>query len=249
MNLFILGCGSIGSRRARLLAEDGHRVFCSDTNPDRAAALAAAVNGAAVTASPKAFASVAAVFVCTWPDSHLEWARHAIFAGVPTFIEKPLGLSLDGWDALAEEAEHRRVKTMVACNWRFAADRARKGSDLGARFVRLEVVPSPASQRVDRRLDVGWHTYDLARYLGAGTRYTAGWVSRLEDERREIEWDNGNVTQFVGPFDQMYRDEMQHFLTTEVPMNGLREAIETLRALLTPRTTDEDASFASMDGR
>ena len=76
MRCLVTGCGSIGSRRARLLVEMGHTVMCHDADTDRAVELYHALG-------PNAKASLGgnvwtgaedgydAVFVCTPAATHL----------------------------------------------------------------------------------------------------------------------------------------------------------------------------------
>lgn len=123
MRVLVVGCGSIGSRRARLLAGMGHEVWAFDSEPWKADAIGGRVGTLDAASVPATLAAreFAAVFVCTPAHTHLAVAREAITAGCRgLFIEKPLSTSLDGIPRLVAECEARGVVTMGACNMRLA---------------------------------------------------------------------------------------------------------------------------------
>ncbi len=55
------------------------------------------------------------VFICTPPAAHLQYAKSAIVLGLPTFIEKPLGLvgEIAKWQELMEWADKYQVPVQV----------------------------------------------------------------------------------------------------------------------------------------
>lgn len=113
MKCLVVGCGSIGSRRARLLAEMGHEVAVLDDNLEREAALASEVGRHAPWIAPDAS------FVCTPAHTHVEVAQLCLLSR-GLFIEKPLSVSMDGVAELVAECEAGGVVTMGACNMRWA---------------------------------------------------------------------------------------------------------------------------------
>jgi len=115
VRVLVIGCGSIGSRRARLLAEVGHEVLGFD--PLR---YASADPPPYPSAQHHYWQKADAAFICTPAETHLDIARECVEVGIPTFIEKPLALSLDGVSDLMTLAADRNVPVMVACNLRFA---------------------------------------------------------------------------------------------------------------------------------
>lgn len=122
--VLIVGCGSIGSRRARLLAEMGHEVALFDVRSfadpkDDYEWLAVRIDRDGDLALDK-LSGMDAAFVCAPAATHVEIARQCIEAGVATFIEKPLALTMDGIPELVAEAERWGVVTMGACNMRWA---------------------------------------------------------------------------------------------------------------------------------
>ena len=136
VRVLIVGAGSIGSRRARLLAEMGHEVTLYDLDQTRASCAAGGA-GCAVwdqegRRSPfgpngepwSGRWQFDAAFVCTPADTHIRMANHCISAGWRgLFIEKPLSTSMDGIPELIAECEARGVVTMGACNMRWAYPR------------------------------------------------------------------------------------------------------------------------------
>jgi len=94
MNIGIVGCGLIGSRRARVALEAGDRVLLvADIDPNRARETGQAVNASwtedwrEITRHPE----VQAVVVATVNKSLLPITRAALAAGKHVLCEKPLG--------------------------------------------------------------------------------------------------------------------------------------------------------------
>lgn len=119
MNLLLLGCGSIGTRRARILAKKGHAVWCSDPDIHRAVAVAKALEprGHVYDGGPGDFD---AALICTPPDSgRPEQVAMCTDLGVRAlFVEKPLALDLSDVDEIRGYTALPPV-TMGACNLRF----------------------------------------------------------------------------------------------------------------------------------
>lgn len=117
----MLGCGSIGRRHAtNLVARPDAIVAVYDKEPERSRQLAtdvgatlAATIGDVWTWHPDAVVVAAPSFL------HVRLAQQAADHGCHLFIEKPLGDSLDGVDALIAAATTQSLVTLVACNMRF----------------------------------------------------------------------------------------------------------------------------------
>ena len=96
MRIAIVGCGRMGLQHARSAAQLGHRVAVAcDVDQPRAATLAAAYPGceAVTDAAAVRWDEIDAGFVCVPPFARGPVEVAAARAGVPLFLEKPIGLS------------------------------------------------------------------------------------------------------------------------------------------------------------
>src|SRR5690606_11541965 len=116
MRVLVIGCGSIGTRRARILRGMGVDVLGVDVDPLRAAE---ATDGHATTLDLALHdRTLRAAVVCTPPATHVPIALDCLKAGLVVFVEKPLALSMDGVPELLDAAAGKVA--MGACNLRFA---------------------------------------------------------------------------------------------------------------------------------
>jgi len=171
--ILVMGCGSIGRRHARnLLALEQHQVHLVDPDP---ATLSQAceelgVSGSRTLAQGLAWSPEAAIIATPTSmhvDTALELARHRCHL----FIEKPLGASLEGTDALVQLARAHRLVTLVGCNMRFHP---------GPRLVHQTLAAGAIGSPLGARLEVGsylpsWHpghayqySYSAQEALGGG---------------------------------------------------------------------------------
>lgn len=121
MKILVLGCGSIGTRRAKILAKMGHEIWCQDADIHMAVALTKGLNGH-VYEGWQAVPFGAAV-ICTPPDSgRSEQIERCLGLGVKgLFVEKPLELAVSDIDEILRSISGiGLVTTMGACNLRFA---------------------------------------------------------------------------------------------------------------------------------
>src|SRR5436189_1125729 len=96
LRIAIVGCGRMGLSHARSAVRLGHRVVVAcDLDVARASALAATFPGCEVVTDSAAIRwdEVDAGFVCTPPFARGPVELYAAKAGVPLFLEKPIGLS------------------------------------------------------------------------------------------------------------------------------------------------------------
>jgi predicted dehydrogenase len=96
IDVAVIGCGRMGRERARAALSLGARVVAvHDPDIERARALAAEANESVVVPDWREidFDALDAVFVCTPPSSRGPVEALALAAGVPLFVEKPIGLS------------------------------------------------------------------------------------------------------------------------------------------------------------
>lgn len=193
----VIGLGSIGSRRARILTKMGYEVIGADSN-----------NNVPTPEGVKRIAGIdelwqyepMAVFICTPPDSHATLIRQAYQQNCPAFVEKPLAL---GFTELPLDASWIN---MVACNWRFAEgiERLRQALALGfphnptsAGIYHYSYLPDwhpgtdwrqsySVSPDCGVVFDVGWHLVDLALHLFGPARVED---ATLQSAKKDLEID------------------------------------------------------------
>jgi predicted dehydrogenase len=205
--LAIIGCGLIGTRRARALG--GNRlVAVADTQIGRAESLASESSGAVATSDWRAAAlrdDVDLVVVATTNDALAPVALAAIEHGKHVLVEKPAARNAGELRPLLQAARQAGVVVKVGFNHRFhpAFLKAREIVDSGAlgplMYVRAryghggrlgyekEWRASPEIAGGGEMLDQGVHLIDLSRwFLGDFTRVeglvgTFFWKMPVED--------------------------------------------------------------------
>src|SRR3954467_8293980 len=98
LRIGIIGCGRMGSEHARAATTLGARVFLLyDCDISRSRALADRHPGSIVLRDWKTidWRAIDAVFVCTPPSCRGPVEMSAASAGVPIFVEKPVGVSAE----------------------------------------------------------------------------------------------------------------------------------------------------------
>jgi len=139
MNCLVIGCGSIGRRRAKILLAQGHRVMLYDSVTDNAALAYQALKG---TGHAPVAAHIGGnlatgwgdgdgpaydvALICTPPDSgRPEQIQRCLELGVKgLFVEKPLALGPSDVEEIRYTLERlykngEDITTMGACNLRF----------------------------------------------------------------------------------------------------------------------------------
>ncbi|SHN47583.1 Gfo/Idh/MocA family protein [Cryptosporangium aurantiacum] len=174
-----VGAGGVATRHAAVLSEfpDVSIVGVVDPNPDAARTLAEQA-GATVEQSVDDLLAreVDAVYVCVPPFAHGPAEAAVLAAGVPLFVEKPLGLDVELPAELAAQVVAADVVTGVGFHWRYSAALERAREALAGRPVSLV-----AGTWLDKVPPVGWwprrdgsggqlieqavHVVDLARVL------------------------------------------------------------------------------------
>ena len=124
IGLAIIGCGRIGTLRARLASEHSAVRFIAtaDMNPDHAKALAGKV-GAQVHSGNNLeiinHPDVTAVVVSTAEGQHTEAVLAAIAAGKPVLVEKPIALTTTEADSIIVAAERSHADVRVGYSRRY----------------------------------------------------------------------------------------------------------------------------------
>jgi len=117
----IIGCGSIGLKRAKALGASGKLLSCFDIDERRATCFAKE-NACEVSASVDAMlckADLDIVIISTLHDSLAELAQKAIKAGKHILIEKPAGRNAGEIKTLIPLAKKNGIKVRVGLNHRF----------------------------------------------------------------------------------------------------------------------------------
>jgi len=121
VNIALIGCGTVGAKRAQHLA--GVRLaHCVDLDPQRAAQVAAVGRECACGSDwrePLARADIDAVIVATPPDVQAHIVRDAITAGKHVLVEKPAARNAQELAGLPQLAAQYGVCVRVGFNHRY----------------------------------------------------------------------------------------------------------------------------------
>ncbi len=191
IRLGLIGCGGLGRVHAECVSKIASARFIAyaDINESAAKSALDTFGGDyATTDSSRIFAddSIDAVYICTRHDSHAPLAIAAAEAGKHILIEKPLALSMEECEAVAQTVADRGVTLMPAFKMRFypLIQKAH------------QFIPEPlvlVGQMMDNRWgDDAWaqdpvqgganvhsqgcHTTDIVRYL-SGSEPVAVWAA------------------------------------------------------------------------
>ncbi len=117
----VVGCGSIGQRHIRNLAElRVGKILVYDVRPDRMAHVTRDFGVESVECLESAWELRPDVALIAVPTSmHVPLALEAAERGCHLFIEKPLSDRLDGLDRLLGVVQEKELVTLVGCNIRF----------------------------------------------------------------------------------------------------------------------------------
>jgi predicted dehydrogenase len=122
MNLFVIGCGSIGERHIRNLTNMYHdfQIIATDTSTERLTLMKRKYHIKPCKTLEDGFKNeIDAAIVCTPPSSHIPIARMAIEKGAHVFIEKPLSNSLSNVEELLEKSRSANLIIFVGYCFRF----------------------------------------------------------------------------------------------------------------------------------
>jgi myo-inositol 2-dehydrogenase / D-chiro-inositol 1-dehydrogenase len=116
----VIGCGGMGAMHARALRRHADELVCCDVAPDRARALARAVDAAVRTSVDDAIADrLDGAVVATATDTHPAVVGALLEARIPTFCEKPLAMTLGETAAIGRLADAGGVVLQVGFHRRF----------------------------------------------------------------------------------------------------------------------------------
>ncbi|MBX7255993.1 MAG: Gfo/Idh/MocA family oxidoreductase [Candidatus Hydrogenedentes bacterium] len=172
MRFLIVGCGSMGRRRARCLRKLGYdTIHAFDLRPDRLEAIQRESGVRTVPGFEDAIkAGVDFVLVCTPPHVHTPYLMRCIEQRLPVFCEAPITLTPDDADAVIAQAEAASVFIAPSCTYlhnrihqeikRFLDD-----NELGAPMAAVSHVGQHAAD---------WHPYEDYREFYVSKRSQGG---------------------------------------------------------------------------
>lgn len=223
LNIGIIGCGLIGTKRANALGEGGKLVACADIDEGRARKLAQPAGAAAMTQWRDLLAvpQLDAVIVSTLHDSLAQITQAAVEAGKHVLVEKPAARTPEELLPVMEAASTANIRVRVGLNHRYhrAFRQAREIFETGAlgdmMFVRAryghggrlgydkEWRADPELSGGGELIDQGPHLIDLARwFLGEftsvqGFAQTCFWDMPVDDNGFMLLQTAGRQTAFL----------------------------------------------------
>ncbi len=194
MRVMIAGLGSIGTRHSRNFRALGLDVTGFDPHPERRAAYTEATGFPTVPTLEAAVASAPDLAVIASPNVfHVPQALAFAQAGSHLFIEKPLAVSLEGVQALADLVADRGLFAHVGSNWKFHASfQAMKGlleQEAIGRVVGAQVL---AGQYLP-----DWHPWEDYRQMYSARKALGGGVVFDTHEFDYLTW-------LLGPVDEAF---------------------------------------------
>ncbi|MCC6681118.1 MAG: Gfo/Idh/MocA family oxidoreductase [Phycisphaeraceae bacterium] len=191
VNIGLIGCGRLGRTHAACLAKIPEAVLnaYADVDEKAAQAMLQEFGGSyATTQVQRIFDddAIDAIYICTRHDSHAPLAIAAALAGKHILIEKPLALSIQDCQAVADAVAKAGVYLMPAFKMRFypLIQEARAflprpqilvGQMMDSRWGDHLWVQDPVAGGANVHSQ-GCHTTDILRYL-AGSEPVAVWAA------------------------------------------------------------------------
>jgi myo-inositol 2-dehydrogenase/D-chiro-inositol 1-dehydrogenase len=177
IRVVVVGCGTMGRLHAHALLRAGAELYCTDAAPEAARSFARAVGATAVADVGAAIAhGVDGAVVATPTLTHTEVLTALVEAGVPSFCEKPLALTLEETRGVGDLADARGVPVQIGFHRRCDAGYLRvrsavRGGELGRlRIVRAgthEAKPPMERASVAGNVlrDLQIHDFDAVRFV------------------------------------------------------------------------------------
>jgi myo-inositol 2-dehydrogenase / D-chiro-inositol 1-dehydrogenase len=178
LRIGIVGCGRMGRERARCTIEAGDSLAgVFDIDAGRSAELAEKYGVQSVSHVPQIFElGLDALFLCTAPGTRGPVETRCIERGLPFYVEKPIGISSDGCQELADRLAHNPVLNGVGY-----MNRYRSSIQLARDILAATSVIGFSAHWVCKRYNVPWweveqhsggphneqatHLVDLVRFL------------------------------------------------------------------------------------
>ena len=175
-----IGTGGIAGSHLKNLKtfEDVELVAMCDISEEKAKARADEFGGKPFTDFKEMFDKVVmdALYICTPPFAHGEQERIACEKGIPMFIEKPIGVTLEQAITINEMVQRSGVITSVGYHWRYgsgaqtALSVLKKEKILGALGYWIGGMPGTPWWRVraesgGQHVEQTTHIFDLCRFI------------------------------------------------------------------------------------
>jgi myo-inositol 2-dehydrogenase/D-chiro-inositol 1-dehydrogenase len=121
MDVGVLGVGRMGGIFSRILSNHPavDRLLLAGSGRGRADRLAQQVGGEACDDAGSVIGSVDAVVIASPTDTHAEFIRRSLAAGLPTFCEKPIALDLATTDAVIASVQEAGGLLQIGFHRRF----------------------------------------------------------------------------------------------------------------------------------
>jgi len=175
----IIGCGRMGRERARCITALGaHVAAVFDVDPLRMQELARSYNSKAAASVEECLSTdLDALFVCTAPGTRGQAEENALHRGLPLFVEKPIGISLNSCQGILRLLESKHGINAVGY-----MNRYRQSIQVVRELLQDREIIGLSGHWVCKRYNVPWwsdsaasggphneqatHLFDLFRYLG-----------------------------------------------------------------------------------
>ena len=155
LNIFVVGCGSIGERHIKNLTSmyPDFQIIATDTSAERLSLMEEKHNIQTTKNLEDGFKkNIDATIICTPPNSHIPLAITSIERGAHVFIEKPMSDSLNNVQRLLDKARSANLSVSVGYCFRFhpglkAVKRVVDSGDVG----RVEEAIADIGRRIGER--------------------------------------------------------------------------------------------------
>lgn len=168
MKILIVGCGSMGRRRIRLISElvSEAKFICVDSNPQRLKSIRRVGIEAYADLEDGIGQCPDVAFVCTSPGKHADIILRLISAGINVFTE--LNLTSDHYDRIIKEANEKGVSVFMSSTMLY-----KRQIEIVGELVKKHDKPLTYIYHVGQYLP-DWHPWENYRDFFAGKKETNG---------------------------------------------------------------------------
>ena len=196
LKVIVIGLGSIGMRHARNLKQlNAGDIIGVDIDPSRNAEFSREIGGLTYDNLSDALTVNPDLSIISSPNKfHIAQAQMCAESGINLFIEKPLGVTLDGVDKLLKTVIEKELFAHVGSNWKFhksfqfikkLVDENKIGKITGAQILAGQWLPD-------------WHPWEDYRQGYSARKDLGGGIVLDNHEFDCITWLLGPVEKIVG---------------------------------------------------